>query len=385
MANEPIALTEGPEHHFFGYYDKCPWSGSGKYLLAHEVTMVNRPLLPEDQATICVIDLADRKLERLASTYGWSWQQGAMLQWHPGDPENKIIYNDRREGRFVCIIRDIRSGSEDVLPLPVAAVSRDGKAALSINFSRLADERPGYGYAGVLDAYADQAVPDGDGIYLLDLASGQHELIISLAQISEFDRRDDMAGVKHWFNHLLFSPDDKRFIFLHRWRAPGGWKYGHYTRMFTANIDGTDIFCLNSHDMTSHFDWRDPTTVIAWAHREGLGDRYYLFTDRSETVESIAHPMLTPFGDGHCSYGPDRRWVLTDTYPNKQSERKLFLYDTEADEYIELGSFYSQQWIVEARCDLHPRWSRDGRTVCFDSSHSGLRQIYLMDVSRFVG
>ena len=117
MADEPIAVTEGPEHHFFGYYDKCPWSESGKYLLAHEVTMVNRPLLADDQATICVIDLADRKVERLASTYGWSWQQGAMLQWHPGDPDNKIIYNDRREGRFVCIIRDIRSGSERQLQL----------------------------------------------------------------------------------------------------------------------------------------------------------------------------------------------------------------------------------------------------------------------------
>ena len=27
------ALTQGPGHHFFGYYDKCPWDLSGRYLL----------------------------------------------------------------------------------------------------------------------------------------------------------------------------------------------------------------------------------------------------------------------------------------------------------------------------------------------------------------
>jgi hypothetical protein len=36
------------------------------------------------------------------------------------------------------------------------------------------------------------------------------------------------------------------------------------------------------------------------------------------------------------------------------------------------------------RCDLHPRWGRDGRAVCIDSAHEGARQMYVLDVSGLV-
>ena len=36
------------------------------------------------------------------------------------------------------------------------------------------------------------------------------------------------------------------------------------------------------------------------------------------------------------------------------------------------------------RCDLHPRWNRDGRQVCIDSIHEGNRHMYVLDVPRIV-
>ena len=76
-------------------------------------------------------------------------------------------------------------------------------------------------------------------------------------------------NAKHWFNHLLVSPDGSRFIFLHRWKGDGDKTF--HTRLFTANRDGGDLFVLDPHGRTSHFVWRDPEHVFAWAwHPEAL-------------------------------------------------------------------------------------------------------------------
>ncbi|HIE51283.1 MAG TPA: hypothetical protein EYP85_05955 [Armatimonadetes bacterium] len=385
------AVTTGPNHHFFGYYDKSPWDATGRYLLALETTFIDRPPAPEDVATIGLIDLQEGcRFRPLAQTHAWNWQQGTMLQWLPSAPDRLIIYNDRQEGRFVSVIRDIHTGETRRLPLPVYAVSHDGRSAVTLNFARVARTRPGYGYVGLPDPWAEEGAPEEDGIYWMDLTTGEHRLIISLAQMAAFRPRPDMKGAVHWFNHLLFSPDDRRFIFLHRWSPQVGkpWK----TRLFTATPPspanegqgGSDIYLVADDDLVSHFDWRDPTHILAWARKKGLGDYYFLFTDRSVEFQIIGKGILTT--DGHCSYSPDRRWILTDTYPDREHRRTLLLYQPETGRRVDIGRFYSPPELRgEIRCDLHPRWSRDGRKVCIDSAHEGHRQMYVLDVSAIVG
>ena len=77
--------------------------------------------------------------------------------------------------------------------------------------------------------------------------------------------------------------------------------------------------------------------------------------------------------------------MLTDCYPDeKENLRRLFLYDLREKQAYEIGAFYSDPaYPIPTRCDLHPNWSRDDRTVCFDSIHEGSRQVYLVDVSEF--
>ena len=53
---------------------------------------------------------------------------------------------------------------------------------------------------------------------------------------------------------------------------------------------------------------------------------------------------------------------------------------------VPLGYFHSpKEYAGEWRCDLHPRFSPDGRKVTIDSPHTGGRQIYLIDISGIVG
>ncbi|MCK4282902.1 MAG: hypothetical protein KAX44_01190 [Candidatus Brocadiae bacterium] len=377
-----VPVTSGPGHHFFGYYDKTPWDATGRYILALETGFADRPPEPDDVAAVGLIDTEnDCAWQPLTQTTAWNWQQGAMLQWLPGASDRLIVYNCLHKGHFAGVIRHAFRDEERLLPRPVYALSPDGRTAFSTNFARIADTRPGYGYVGLADPWKDDPHPEDDGIYWMDIEKGEHRLIISLARIAACRPDGSMESAKHWFNHVQVNTDGSRFAFLHRWRKP---EEPHWrTRLFTADPDGSDVHCVADHEMVSHYDWRRPDHILAWARQHDIGDGYFLFTDRSDGRKVLGKGTLTK--DGHCSYSPDRRWILTDEAPDSEHKGTLLLYRPDDGERVDIGRFFSPlQLAGEIRCDLHPRWSRDGRQICFDSAHEGGRQVYVMDVGQIV-
>ena len=379
------SVTRGPKFHWFSYYDKLQFDPAGRYALGMEVDFEHRSPRPDDVIRLGMIDLADRdRWLELGQARAWNWQQGAMLQWLPGS-KSEVIWNDREDGQFIARILDVKTGKKRTLPGPIYALSPDARWAVAPDFRRLNDCRPGYGYAGIPDPNAAVAAPEDAGIWRMDLRTGRRELIISFAQATRVPNpHGDWTGAKHWFNHLLVSPDGQRFIFLHRWRGPKEGK-GFATRMFTAGPDGRDLYVLDPYGKTSHFIWRDPRHVLAWAWHPSHGDKFYLYEDRTERVEAVGPEAMTV--NGHCSYLPGGRWILNDTYPDKQRLQHLYLFDTQTGQRVALGSFVSPPvYAGEWRCDLHPRFSPDGRWVSIDSPHGGNgRQIYLVDLRQIVG
>jgi hypothetical protein len=412
------AIAKGPQQRFFGYYDRCPWSVDNRYLLTMEVPCINH--FPENEsAGIGIIDSHhDFKLTRLTETHAWNWQQGAMLQWIPSQP-HQFIYNDRGKKDYGAVIVDITTGRKTLLPKAIAAISHSGNYALSINFARLYDTRKDYGYYGIPDPWHDNPHPPDDGIYVMNLNSGECNRILSLEQIAHYAPETTHVHAKHWFNHLSFNPDDSRFCFLHRFERPEIKSFG--TRLFTADMDGSNIRCL-WHNHVSHFDWLDSNHLLAWAVKKadsstinktklfGLallkksgwlykrikalpyirthvyGGGFFLFTD-----EDGASTRLFPVGkgilteDGHCSYAPDKAWILMDTYPDTHNYRHLLLYNQEKNSALDIGKFFSPPKLRGyLRCDLHARWNRDGKQICIDSAHEGSRQMYIVDISSIV-
>ena len=374
-------VTPSGKHHFFGYYDKFPWDSSGRYFLALQVDFIDRPPNPEDVATVGMVDLSSGEWHALDETRVWNWQQGTMLQWVGSAPDRQIIYNSLEGERYGAVIRDVHTGETRTLPRPVYALSPDGSQAVTLNFSRVHRCRRGYGYEELPDPWEADDHPKEDGIYQMDLQTGDSRLIVTLDQIVQVRHDETMDGCQHWFNHLQFNTAGTRFLFLHRWAHP---EAGRYTRLFTANPDGSDVCCVADHQLVSHFDWRDEGHILAWARQNDIGSYFFLFTDKSDEVAIVGKDVMT--ADGHCSYSPDRKWILNDTYPSKEeSKRGLYLFRTEDDRRIDIGRFYSPPEVTgEIRCDLHPRWNRDGTKICFDSVHEGERQIYAIDVAEVV-
>jgi len=375
--------TGGSNHHFFGYYDMLQWDVTGRYILGLETTFMDRSPTPEDPAIVGLIDVEEGcRWEPLAETHAWNWQQSSRLQWLATAPDREIVFNDLTDDGFVAVILDIHTGKRRTLPQPVNILTHDGTQALTLNFSRVHHFRPGYGYPGIDDPSINEPAPADDGVFWMDLASGESRLVVSFADLLALPQRDDWPGASHWVNHLEISTDDRRFSLLHRWTLPNG---SWWTRLITANMDGSDIYLLNDQDMVSHYDWRDGAHILAYSAHPARKEPwdFYVHTDQSAEVEPLGKMM--PGQDGHCSYSPDRRWVLNDTYPDEQGRRTLMLYDIASDRRIDLGKFYSPAVEPdELRCDLHPRWNRTGTQICFDSVHEGSRQIYLVDVEEVV-
>lgn len=377
------AITRGPKHHWFGYYDKLEFDPTGRFVLGMEVDFEHRSPTPADVIRIGMVDLqdGDRWIE-LGESRAWCWQQGCMLQWRPGS-KTEVLWNDRQRDRFVCRILDIETRQLRTVPHPVYTVSPDGRWAVTPDFRRVSDMRPAYGYPGPEDPYRNVGAPEDSGIFRVDLDTGRQELLVSVDQVVRIPMPGvDLAQAKSYFNHLLISPDGARFIFLHRWGFP---KFVGATRMFTAGRDGSDLRIVDASGLTSHFIWRDPESILAWTRPESKPWGFYLFEDATGgAVETVGEGVMTD--NGHCTYLPGGEWILNDTYPDAQRMQQVYLYHVATRRRVPLGRFYSPpEYVREGRVDTHPRFSPDGSKIVIDSPHTGEgRQMHLIDIGEII-
>lgn len=385
-------ITRGPKHHWFGYYDKLQFDPTNRLVLSNQVDFEGRTPNADDVIQVGLVDTADgNRWRELGESRAWGWQQGCMLQWRPGS-DSDVLWNDQEGDRHVCRLLDIKTGKRRTIGSPVYTVSPDGRFALSADFARIQVMRPGYGYVGLPDPHGDELAPKNSGVFRVDLESGKKRLVLSLEEVAKIPHRGHLLENRwHYFNHLLISPDTRRFIVLHRWRGrhpdtgkPHG---GFATRMVTANLDGTDLYVLDPSGHTSHFIWRDPRHVCMWTQPVGKKAAFYLFRDKTDHIEIVGDGIMTR--NGHNTYLPiaGHEWILNDTYPDRDRNQHPYLYHVPSGKRYPLASCHSpKEYTGEWRCDTHPRSSNDGRTVCIDSPHTGEgRQLHLIDVSQIVG
>lgn len=372
-----ISPDDKEHEYFFGYYDKCPWDATGRYILCMRAKDTWSKPDPLGVADILIIDTTGEEQPKvLASTHCWNVQQGCMAQWLGPDFSSQVIFNDVREGRYVSIVKEVESGKEIILPLPVYSVSADGKTALSLDFSRLHNLRPGYGYAELPETTEGTSLPDTTAIWKLDIGSGKTTELLKYTDFARFQPRPEMEekGSVHKVNHLMISPDGKRFMVLYRWFC-GQRKY---TRLITCGIDGNDMYLLSDDDMVSHCYWKNDSEILAFERKKDGGPGYYLMKDKTQEWTHL-WPKLN--NDGHPSYSPvNGNVVVFDTYPNKARIQEVKVasdLDVEGNKIKTIARVFAPfKYDNDTRCDLHPRWSRDGKKVCVDSVFEGHRGLY---------
>lgn len=381
-----VSPDDKDHEYFFGYYDKSPWDITDRYVLCLRANNTWSDVSPREKAEILLIDTekdenSQERVKVIAETNSWNVQQGCMLQWLGPDYSSNILYNDCRNGKYISVILNIKTMNEKIIPAPVYTVSSDGKFALTLDFSRLYNLRPGYGYYNVPETTKDIPLPDTAAIWKVSLETGEVTELLKYTDFAKFQPRYEMKekGTVHKVNHLMLSPNNKRFMVLYRW-FNGERKY---TRLITCNIDGSDMYVLSDDDMVSHCFWKDDNHILAFENKKTSGIGYYLMKDK--TQEYIhCWPEMT--GDGHPSFSPDSKLVVTDTYPNRSriSSIKIMDGDVTKNEVNEVAKVFSPfKYDNDTRCDLHPRWNHGGNTICFDSVYEGHRGLYTVNVGEY--
>ena len=341
-------------HCFFGYYDKSPISADGRSLLFIKVRV---DVQEGDDADICVYDIVSGTNSVLGKTNSWNWQQGAMEQWIDNKTLSYNRYNVER-GFYETVVYSIESKEERILQRATYAYNKDYSKSLSLNFHRLDILAKGYGYP----FEADSMNVSEDGIWETNVVTGETSLLLSLADV--------VAYHPHYINHVTYCPDENYVMFIHRWQEHGG-TFTSRLLLFNKKEHSLSIVLDNGH--VSHYCWKTDRELLIYA-TNGRREKGYMLVD----IYSGTTELLTglPIEDGHPSYSNERRWILTDTYPDRRRYQYLFLFDTKEKQLLMVDRLHSPfKYYNDYRCDLHPRWSMDNRYIVVDNTSTGVRTL----------
>lgn len=357
---------------FFGYYNISPENNQKEILFLKVDSEKERSSI--DESAEIYLKHADESFSEISQSKTWNWQQGCMLQWFPQN-DNLIIFNDYddKTSQYISKVIDKNGNLIRKYNIPINNVSKNGKFALSLNYDRLAIIRPDYGYF----KHLNYSLPNDndDGIWYLDMETGDIKLIITLEQLKNFYPTITMKGAKHKVNHIDISPNGERFMFLHRWIGA----QGRFMRLITAKIDGTELYILNGDKMTSHSCWWGNDKIISFCYTSEFGNAYTVFTDKTSKRQLLSSKL--PTHDGHPSVSPTGKWLITDSYPGLDRMSFLYLYNMENDNLIVLGRFFQPlRYHGEMRIDLHPKWNQTGNKIYFESGHQGKRCLYVINL-----
>lgn len=366
-----ISPIKGNGETFFGYYDKSPWNKEMNLYLYHEIIL--------DRVKINLLDLQTQEVREIGTSSAWNYQQGSMAQWI--SPYDRIIYNDIVDGELVSKIYFLKEQNTKIYPFPVQSVHPEGGSYLALNYRRLDKLRPEYGYSKEVSNFSMDMSYDEDGIWKVDLSNQKVELMIPLEKLINNDNDERMSAAKHKVNHIIYSPDGKHFLFMHRWFGTAG----KFSRLYVSDDHGENLKILLDDRMVSHYQWIDNEHIVVWGRKEEIGDRYFVINIASGSISCLNEPKIHGYGDGHPSVSPDKTWMITDTYPDKGRQRHLILYNLRTNQMKVVGKFFSPwKYDEEKRADLHPRWSPNGKMISIDSTHEGIRQNYILDISKLV-
>lgn len=358
----------GPDnnHYFFGYYDKDPISHSGENILCHKVCAKFGNMVEPKYADIGLISLAKNEFKKITKTHAMNWQLGSRVQWLD---KKIIIYNDIIDGKQ-CSIKFDCSNKKTlfIYKRPFWDISPNKRFAASLNFSRIKNLRPGYGYEG-LNIDGNREV-----LTVFDLENDRLIKKIELKEILEKVNFSNSNNENIYLNHVLWSPCNKKLITIFHYEDKDLQKRMIFPVLI--NIKNSEISLLHSNGFFSHHTFIDEKRILAYIrHNKKL---CYAIWSKKTGWEKTKFSM--PNHDGHPTYVRPVNKVVLDSYPNRFGLMSLYLISSNSNSKIKsIAKIFSPpNYIGALRCDLHPRVSLDHDLIVCDCPSINGRKLLII-------
>ena len=404
---------------WFGYYNYDVLSTDGKKMLCNRASFDGRAITESDTVELGYFEIETGEYHRIATTDSFNWQQGAMLQWLPGS-DDTVVYNFSDKKHFKSAIYNIDTGEKKIIDFPIYCITPNGKYSVSLNYERSYWCRA-YHYESIKNEEYDVRVANNDGVFLVDLQDNTVKRIIDIKDIINMAPEQDFNSAKHWLEHVMVSPSGNRIAFLHRY------SYGnaYSTRVFISDIDGQNLQVIHGwkNFEWSHFGWCGENAfaiytvrktnaeasyakimqkkrsvkrnIVKFIHRISklvlpkkviskmkANSSYYQFYEfKNEKFELKENFDSEEFAiDGHPNF-INGKYMITDSYPDKDNYQRLMIYNKENKKTLTLGRFYAFYKGNPASCDLHPKISKNCKFVAVDTAYSGIHNMIVFEIN----
>jgi hypothetical protein len=382
---EAHQITHGPKHHFFGYIGQVqnsPWNKSGRYLVALQTDFQDHFPDPDEAAEIVLLDTQNGYAPKVVDrTRAWNPQQGTMFYWNPDSPETQFFFNDRdpRTQKTFCVLFDISGAGKRIkeyrfqdTPVCNSGVAQRGGWFAAINYGRLARLRPVTGYRGAFDWTTGVPHPEDDGVFKVNIRTGEKQLLVSFQQLANMIRplRPDVDKKELFINHTLCNRENDRIFFFVRG------DFDHEDRInqgFAIKPDGTGLTLMKQH-IGGHPDWDEGHRMIGTVKKRQI----IYDVDRQVEAGVLGNDEIFPDAEGDIALSPDARW-LVNGHRRKNLDYYTFLRRADTA-WARSASFDVKGWTSgDLRCDPAPCWNRAGDQIAFPAmAPDGTRQMFLI-------
>ena len=412
-----IFETPSNENHLHGYFDISQLSKDNNFLLTTQINNIFDYHKKNEQFNICLFNLKNKNKQIIAKTKIMNFQQGCRAQFLGPDFQERIIFNDFLNDKYISKLYSIKNQKIIIKKYPIASVCPMGETYCTLDYERLYWYRRGYSYELIKNEEKKVSLLKSDSLKIINFENDSVYHEIYLVDLIKIKYLSSMKDTVHYIEHPLYSPKGDKLIFLHRWKMEDK---GIFARLYLFDLKTKQITLINDSGRISHFTWLDNDNIIFYGAVSNVvnsirkfkfgiklfkkilpiykklikdnyaaakiltNDKYWNFNCTNNQFQSIASDLK--YQDGHPTAFCNKsdKFLITDEYADidNESNASLFYYDFFSDKSFKICKLNSIPKLDNTpfRCDLHPRLSFDGKFVSVDTLHNGFRQSFVYEI-----